>query len=576
MRTSTRTVVVATCVALSLLALESLAVPSGRLVAWGSGRWIGGEMPAITNPPAGSDFVQVTGCILMNFGFALRTNGTIIGWGAESGEHEVTVVPSYSDWVRVVAGNQCAMGLRANGQLVGWGWNSWGQTQPPPGTYQSFDLGASGGVGLLTDGSVKPWGWDSDGSVSNPPAGNNFIAVAAGNRHFVALRNDGTLAAWGNNDYNQVAGAPLTNNDYIGVFSGPFTSFAIRENGQCVAWGDNGKGQAEVPAGDYINFDGGDYHGQGVRADGRVIAWGCKGYNYPYLPYNVGQLFAPTDIAYAQSAATGDGTCFALNVPAYPLGRVRKVQRVTGIGFVGNPYAFGSVNLGNTVTGTLRLLVSMVAVSNVTVTRISGSTNLTVGGLASSVAAGGAADFSVMFNSSAIGQQTARFTVDDGAGGMDPVSFYASGIGLPAPVPSVATVSGLTGGGTPENPFDFGGVEVDTVVTGLLRLSISGATASNLYLLRTSGAANFRSSGLTPVLDPGAYDDFRVVYLAPSDAGDAQTAVIELSADAPMQPMNLHVRATPVPEPALLLLPLVAWGAVRGRRFSVFGFQVSV
>jgi len=568
MRTNTWTVVVATGVAWSWLALEGLAVPSGRLVAWGSGRYIGGDLPAITNPPAGSDFVQVSGSIEMNFGFALRTNGTIVGWGAESGYQEFATAPAYSDWVRIVAGNQCAMGLRASGQLVGWGNANASQLQPPAGTYQAFDLGNAGGVGLRTDGAIRAWGLDYNGSVNNPPAGTNFIAVAAGYKHFVALRNDGTLAVWGNNDNSQVGGAPLTNSDYIGVFSGPFTSFAIRENGQYVAWGDNGKGQAEVPAGDYINFDGGDYHGQGVRADGRVIAWGCKGYTYPYLPYNVGQLFAPTDTAYTQSAATGNETCFALNVPAYPLGRVRKVQQVTGIGLAGNPYAFGSVNLGNAVTGTLRLLVSMVAVSNVTVTRVSGSTNLTAGGLAASVAAGDTTDFSLIFNAAAIGQQTALFTVDDGAGGMDPVSFYASGIGLPAPVPSVATVSGLTGGGTPENPFEFGTVVADTVVTGLLRLSISGATASNLYLLRTSGAANFRASGLTSVLDPGAYDDFRVVYLAPSEAGSAQTAVIELGADAPMQPMNLHVRATPLPEPALQLLLLLGF-RLKGVRFKV-------
>ncbi|MCX7003285.1 MAG: hypothetical protein NTV22_08440 [bacterium] len=508
------------------------AAPPGSIVAWGGALDPGNSpLPAITNPPPGADFVQISGGQEQH-AFALRTNGTIVGWGWVTSA--ISDAPAYSDWVLVKCGNQCTMGLRANGQLLGWGYNSSNQRTPPPGTYKTFALGYGDGAGLLTDGTIKTWGYDFNGSVNSPPSGNTFIALAAGNKHFLALRNNGTLVAWGSDDYNQVSGAPTTN-DIVAVWSAPFASYALRENGQVVAWGDNGEGQTEVPAGEYVDITGGLYHGQGIRADGRVIAWGCKGYAYPYLPFNQGQLFAPTGTIYCKVAATS-ATCFALKCPPYPLGRVRKMQRLSGIGFAANPYAFGAVNLGNSVTGP----------------RVSGSAEMTTAGLASNVAAGGMCDFSLVYNAGTTGSKTALFTLDDGAGGMEPLSFYVSGIGLPAPVAAVAVVSGLTGNGTADTPFDFGAIEVDTVVTGALRLSMSGATASNLYLLRTSGPANFRGSGLTPVLDAGAYDDFRVVYLAPSDAGDAHNAVFELGADAPMLPLNLQVRATPV-----LLLPLL-------------------
>ena len=46
-------------------------------------------------------------------------------------------------------------------------------------------------------GTIVAWGKDSHGQVSGVPAGDDFIAIAAG-RHFgLALRDDGSIAAWG-------------------------------------------------------------------------------------------------------------------------------------------------------------------------------------------------------------------------------------------------------------------------------------------------------------------------------------------------------------------------------------------
>jgi hypothetical protein len=60
----------------------------------------------------------------------------------------------------------------------------------------------------------------------------------------------------------------------------------LRENGTVLAWGDNQWGATNVPAGltDVVAIAAGDDHSLGLRADGTVVAWGRNNYGQCSVP----------------------------------------------------------------------------------------------------------------------------------------------------------------------------------------------------------------------------------------------------------------------------------------------------
>lgn len=74
------------------------------------------------------------------------------------------------------------------------------------------------------------------------------MAIAAGAFHSVALRDDGVVFAWGENDYGQTNVPPGLSN-VVAIAAGNYHNVALRSDGTVVAWGDNEYGQTNVPAG---------------------------------------------------------------------------------------------------------------------------------------------------------------------------------------------------------------------------------------------------------------------------------------------------------------------------------------
>jgi len=104
-------------------------------------------------------------------------------------------------------------------------------------------------LALRADGSIAAWGYDYYGQVSGTPAGAGFVAVAAGWYHSVALRADGSIASWGYDDYGQVSGTPA-GTGFVAVAAGTYHSVALRADGSIAAWGYDGYGQVSgTPAG---------------------------------------------------------------------------------------------------------------------------------------------------------------------------------------------------------------------------------------------------------------------------------------------------------------------------------------
>jgi hypothetical protein len=124
---------------------------------------------------------------------------------------------------------------------------------------------------------VIVWGRDDYGQISGIPDTNDFIAVAAGKRHCLAIRSDGLLAGWGYDTHGECSVPP--GNDYTAISAGIYHSIALKSNGEIVVWGyDNQNQITDRPDGnDFVAITAGDYHSLAIKTDGTIVGWG--GYN---------------------------------------------------------------------------------------------------------------------------------------------------------------------------------------------------------------------------------------------------------------------------------------------------------
>jgi alpha-tubulin suppressor-like RCC1 family protein len=147
-------------------------------------------------------------------------------------------------------------------------------------------------------------------------------SIAAGGAHNLLLRDDGTLWAWGDNEYGQLGdGTTLSRSAPVMVLTGvkaigagAHYSFAIRSDDSLWAWGNNSAGQ--LGDGTYDDrttpvrvltsvrtVAGGQSHSLAIRLDGTLWSWGSSQY---------GQL--------------GDGSTGLRNLPAMILDDVTAIS----------------------------------------------------------------------------------------------------------------------------------------------------------------------------------------------------------------------------------------------------------
>jgi hypothetical protein len=111
----------------------------------------------------------------------------------------------------------------------------------------------------------------------------DVMAVAAGNFHSMALRENGQVVVWGSGE-GGVRDVPAGLNDVIAIASGQRHCLALRRNGTVVTWGDTSQGLA-VPAGlsGITAIAALDQYSSALRVDGRVINWGKSAPTWPSL-----------------------------------------------------------------------------------------------------------------------------------------------------------------------------------------------------------------------------------------------------------------------------------------------------
>lgn len=155
---------------------------------------------------------------------------------------------------------------------------AWGGSAPVPSPNSGF-VAVSGGGGhalaLRSNGTVAAWGGNGDGQCNVPSKLKYVAMVRAGNRYSLALGSNGAITAWGYNGYGQTS-IPGPNKNFVSIAAGWNHGAGIKSNGSVVCWGWNGVGQLNVPSPNsgFIKVVTRTWHNLGLKSNGTVVGWG--------------------------------------------------------------------------------------------------------------------------------------------------------------------------------------------------------------------------------------------------------------------------------------------------------------
>ena len=152
-------------------------------------------------------------------------------------------------------------------------------------TANSLAAGFYHSLALRSDGSILAWGHNEYGQCNEPSPNSTFMAVAGGGYHSLGLKSDGSVTAWGRND-DGACSVPSPNSDFVSVAGGGVHSLGLKADGSVVAWGMTYYSQCDVPSpnSDFVAIAGGGNHSLGLKSDGSVAAWGYNNYGQCNVP----------------------------------------------------------------------------------------------------------------------------------------------------------------------------------------------------------------------------------------------------------------------------------------------------
>jgi alpha-tubulin suppressor-like RCC1 family protein len=264
---------------------------SGAAIKNDNTLWVWGLTGSSSNVPiqnvmGGTDWSQTSGGFYHTA--AIKLDGTLWLWGNDNygqlGDGSNSYPPSPvqtiaggTNWKQVSCGYQHTAAVKTDGTLWMWGRNDLGQLGDDSTTHKSSPVqtiatgtdwsqvacGRHYTAAIKTDGTLWMWGQDNygqlgDADIANKSSpgqtvagGTNWSQVAAnGGRHGAAIKNDGTLWTWGFNSSGQLgngtgisAGSPAQTisggTNWSQVSCGYNNTMAIKADGTLWVWGDN-------------------------------------------------------------------------------------------------------------------------------------------------------------------------------------------------------------------------------------------------------------------------------------------------------------------------------------------------
>lgn len=266
---------------------------------------------------------------------AIRTDGTLWGWGDNGagqlglGHNTDQLVPvqvGTAQWRSVAVGPAHTVGVRADGTLWAWGQNGSGQlgdgtttSQTSPiqigtdTTWRSATAQEQQTLALRRNGTL--WGWGDNffgqlglGVLANPKqlmpvqvGTATWQSVSTCYHHTAAVRTDGTLWTWGQNNSGQLGDGTTYSSDvphqigtattWRSATAGQTWMLGIQTDGSLWGWGYGPLGDLAIPTASYgalvptrsgtattwqaVVTGGG--HTVAVQTDGSLWAWGSGG-----------------------------------------------------------------------------------------------------------------------------------------------------------------------------------------------------------------------------------------------------------------------------------------------------------
>ncbi len=164
--------------------------------------------------------------------------------------------------------------------ILAWGSDGYGAVSDTPTSadFVEVAIGWDHGLALKVDGSIVSWGRDDKGQVTNTPSGNDFVQVAGGALHSLALKSDGSIISWGYDGFGLVSSTP-SGTDFVQVTAGANDSHALKADGSIVSWGRDAYGAVgDTPGGSgFVKIVGTSNGAIAIRSDSSIVAWGDDG-----------------------------------------------------------------------------------------------------------------------------------------------------------------------------------------------------------------------------------------------------------------------------------------------------------
>ena len=181
-------------------------------------------------------------------------------------------------------------------------------------------------LALKTNGTVAAWGRNNAGQATVPAGLTNVVQVVAGYDFSAAVKANGTVVTWGSYIIGDFTNLNLVTNAVAAAAGNAFIA-VLRADGTVTSFGGSWSTQTlNVPAGLYgvTAIAAGEDHVLALKADGTVVAWGKNSFGQTTVPAGLSNVVAVVANGKHSLALKADGTVVAwgdnstgqCNVPA--------------------------------------------------------------------------------------------------------------------------------------------------------------------------------------------------------------------------------------------------------------------